>query len=45
MKMCITRFCKKDASGWDVIVPYACLVQNLYLHTLEGESAMFKMFG
>ena len=25
-------------------MPYACLVQNMYPHTLEGESAMFKMF-
>ena len=25
-------------------MPYACLVQNMYPHTLEGESVMFKMF-
>ena len=25
-------------------MPYACLAQNLFPHTLEGESAMFKMF-
>ena len=26
-------------------MPYACLTQNLFPHTLEGESAMLKMFG
>ena len=45
LKKCITKFCQKDASLWDEIVPYACLAQNLFPHTLEGESAMFKMFG
>ena len=45
LKRCITKFCKKDASCWDEIIPYACMVQNLFPHTLEGESAMFKMFG
>ena len=25
-------------------MPYACLAQNLFPHTIEGESAMFKMF-
>ena len=44
LKRCITKFCKKDASRWDKIVPYACLVQHLYQYTLEGEKAMFKMF-
>ena len=39
------NFVKKDASCWDEIIPYACMVQNLFPHTLEGESAMFKMFG
>ena len=45
LKRCITKFCQKDASRWDEIVPYACLAQNLFPHSLEGESAMFKMFG
>ena len=45
LKRCIAKFCRKDASRWDEIVPYACMVQNLYTHTLEGESVMFKMFG
>ena len=45
LKRCITKFCKKDASRWDEIVPYACLVQNLYLHTIEGESTILKMLG
>ena len=44
LKKCIAKFCQKDASRWDEIVPYACLAQNLFPHTLEGESAMFKMF-
>ena len=44
-KKCITKFCKKDASQWDEIIPYACMVQNLFPHTLDGESAMFKMLG
>ena len=45
LKRCIAKFCRKDASRWDEIVLYACMVQNLYPHTFEGESAMFKMFG
>ena len=45
LKKCIAKFCRKDASRWDEIVPHACMVQTLYPHTLEGESAMFKMFG
>ena len=45
LKKCITKFCKKDASWWDEIIPYVCMVQNLFPHTLEGESVMFKMFG
>ena len=45
LKRCIAKFCKKDASHWDEIIPYACMVQNLFPHTLKGESAMFKMFG
>ena len=45
LKRCISKFCQKDASRWDEIVPYACLAQNLFPHSLEGESAMFKMFG
>ena len=45
LKKCIAKFCKKDASQWDEIMPYACMVQHLFPHTLEGESAMFKMFG
>ena len=45
LKKCITRFCKKGASQWDEIISNACMVQNLFPHTLEGESAMFKMFG
>ena len=45
LKKCIAKFCQRDASHWDKIVPYACLTQNLFPHTLEGESAMFKMFG
>ena len=44
LKKCIAKFCQRDASHWDEIEPYACLVQNTYPHTLEGESAMFKMF-
>ena len=44
LKKCIAKFCQKDASRWDEIVPYACLAQNLFPPTLEGESAMFKMF-
>ena len=42
LKRCIRKFYQKDASRWDEIVPYACLAQNLFPHTLEGESAMFK---
>ena len=45
LKRCIARFCTKDVSRLEEIVPYACMVQNLYPHTLEGESFMFKMFG
>ena len=45
LKKCITKFCKKDTLQWDEIIPYVCMVQNLFLHTLEGESAIFKMFG
>ena len=45
LKKCINKFCKKNASWWDKIIPYPCMVQNLFPHTLEGESAMFKMFG
>ena len=44
LKRCTAKFCKKDASRWDEIIPYACMVQNLFPHTLEDESAMFKMF-
>ena len=44
LKKCIRKFCQKDATRWDEIVPYACLAQNLFPHTLEGESAMFKIF-
>ena len=45
LKRCIAKFCRKDASRWDEVVPYSCIVQTLHPHTLEGESAMFKMFG
>ena len=45
LKKCIAKFCQRDVSCWDKIVPYACLTQNLFPHTLEGESVMFKMFG
>ena len=45
LKKCIAKFCKKDSSQWDEIIPYVCMVQNLFPHTLEGESAMFNMFG
>ena len=45
LKRCIAKFCKRDASQWDKIIPDACMVQNLFPHTLEGESAIFKMFG
>ena len=43
LKKCISKFCQKDNSCWDEIVSYACLAQNLFPHTLEGESAMFKI--
>ena len=45
LKRCIAKFCKRDATHWDKVVPYATLSQNLFPHTLEGECAMFKMFG
>ena len=45
LKRCIAKFCRKDTSRWDKIVPYAYMLQNLYPHTIEGERAMFKMFG
>ena len=45
LKRCIARFCKTDVSQSDKIIPYACMVWNLFPHTLEGESVMFKMFG
>ena len=45
LKCCMSKFCQKDASHWDEIVSYVCLVQNLFPHSLEGESTMFKMFG
>ena len=45
LKKCIAKFCKKDVPCWDEIIPYACMVQNIFPHTLEDESAMFKMFG
>ena len=45
LKKCIAKFCQRDASHWDKIVPYTCLTQNLFPHTLEGESAMFEIFG
>ena len=43
LKKCIAKFCKRDASRWDEIVPFACMVQNMFPHTLEGESAFFKL--
>ena len=44
MKKCISKFCQKDTSCRDEIVPYTSLEQKLFQHTLEGESTMFKMF-
>lgn len=45
LKRCIKKFCRRDATRWDTVVPFACLTQNLFPHTVEGESALFKMFG
>ena len=44
LKKCIAKFCHRDAPHWYEIVQYACLAQNVFPHTLKGESAMFKMF-
>ena len=37
LKRCIAKFYKKDASHWDEIIPYACMVQNLFPPYTRGE--------